>query len=85
MKKNRNRSAATRVVDQVADATDSMLIRAGEAARKRHQARQSKSGWRTAGKVALVLGAGAATAYAGRTVLTRVNNKTRGRGSGKRK
>lgn len=85
MKKNRNRSAATRVVDQVADATDSMLIRAGEAARKRHQVRHAKSGWRTAGKVALVLGAGAATAYAGRTVLARVNNKTRGRGSSKRK
>ena len=58
MKKNRNRTAATQVVSKVADAADSVLIRAGEAAKKRHQARHAKSGWRTAGKVALVLGAG---------------------------
>ncbi|MGQ0704487.1 MAG: hypothetical protein ACT4PM_15340 [Gemmatimonadales bacterium] len=85
MKKNQNRAGATRVIRKVADATDSVLIRAGEAARKRSRARHAKSGWRTAGKVALVLGAGAATAYAGRTVLARVNARTRGRGSSKRK
>ncbi len=85
MRKNRNRVIAEEMVHKVADAADSVLIRAGEAAKKRHQARKPKSALRTAGKVALVIGAGAATAYAGRTVLARVNGRIRGRGRSKRR
>jgi hypothetical protein len=58
---------------QVADTTDQFLVRAGESARKRLKARK-RSTLRTVGKVALVLGAGAATAYAGRAIAGRVNN-----------
>ncbi len=72
MKKAKARVTAERVVRKVADKTDSFLVKAGNSARKRLKARNG-SAMRTVGKVALVLGAGAATAYAGRAIATRVN------------
>jgi len=64
---------------QVALAADQMLMKLGEAAKKRQRARRSKAALKTAGKVALVVGAGAVTALAGRKVLARVNGRTRKR------
>jgi len=72
MRKSKTRASATRMAKQVADQTDRFLVRTGESARKRLKAR-NRSALRTAGKVALVLGAGAATAYAGRAIAGRVN------------
>ena len=79
MKKSKTRVSATRLAKQVADSTDRFLARTGDSARKRLKAR-NRSTLRTAGKVALVLGAGAATAYAGRAIAGRV-----GRGNAKGK
>lgn len=73
MRKSKTRVSATRVARQVADSTDRFLVRTGASARKRLKAR-NRSALRTAGKVALVLGAGAATAYAGRAIAGRVKS-----------
>ena len=72
MKKSRTSGSATRMAKQVADSTDRFLVKTGQSARKRLKAR-NRSALRTVGKVALVLGAGAATAYAGRAIAGRVN------------
>ena len=72
MRKSKTRVSATRLAKQVADSTDRFLARTGDTARKRLKAR-NRSALRTAGKVVLVLGAGAATAYAGRAIAGRVN------------
>lgn len=74
MKKAKTRVAAERMVRKVADRTDTLLVRAGESAKKRLRSR-NHSGMKTVGKLALVLGAGAATAYAGRAVVRRVNGR----------
>lgn len=73
MKKSKTRDSAVRMAKQVADSTDRFLVQTGESARKRLKAR-NRSTLRTAGKVALVLGAGAATAFAGRAIAGRVKN-----------
>jgi hypothetical protein len=75
MKKSKTRVSANRLAKQVADSTDRFLARTGDSARKRLKAR-NRSALRTAGKVALVLGAGAATAYAGRAIAGRANSRT---------
>jgi hypothetical protein len=75
MKKSKTRVSANRLAKQVADSTDRFLARTGDSARKRLKARK-RSALRTAGKVALVLGAGAATAYAGRAIAGRANRRT---------
>lgn len=72
MRKTKTRVSATRLAKQVADSTDRFLARTGDSARKRLKAR-NRSALRTAGKVALVLGVGAATAYAGREIAGRVS------------
>jgi hypothetical protein len=72
MKKAKTRVVAERVARKVADATDTLLVKAGDSARKRLHSRKTTA-LRKVGKVALVLGAGAATAYAGRAVVNRVN------------
>lgn len=81
MKKSKARATATRMAKQVADSTDRLLVRTGKSARKRLKARK-RSVLRTAGKVVLALGAGAATAYAGRAIAGRVK---RGKSIGKPK
>ncbi len=77
MKTTKTRVAAERAVRKMADAADDVLIRAGAAAKHRKAARRSQSALRTAGKVALVIGAGAATAFAGKKVLARMNGTKR--------
>lgn len=74
MKKAKARVTAERVARKVADKTDSLLVKAGDSARKRLRSR-NHSAMKTAGKVALVIGAGAATAYAGRAIASRVNGR----------
>ena len=64
---------------RVALAADTMFVKLGEAAKKRQRARKAKSALKTAGKVALVLGAGAATAIGARSVMARVNGRNRKR------
>ncbi|HEY9383827.1 MAG TPA: hypothetical protein VIP80_09925 [Gemmatimonadales bacterium] len=65
---------------RVALAADTMFVKLGEAAKKRQRARKTKSALKTAGKLALVVGAGAVTAFAGKSMLARANGR-----SGKRK
>jgi predicted house-cleaning NTP pyrophosphatase (Maf/HAM1 superfamily) len=60
---------------KVALAADTMLVRLGEAAKKRQRARKAKSALKTAGKAALVLGAGAVAAFAGKSMLARANGR----------
>ena len=62
---------------QAALAADTMLMKLGEAAKQRQRARKVKAGLKKAGKVALVLGAGAVTAYAGKRMLDRANGRSR--------
>lgn len=64
---------------RVALAADTMFVKLGEAAKKRQRARKAKSALKTAGKVALVLGAGAATAIGARAVMARANGRSRKR------
>ena len=64
---------------RVALAADTMFVKLGEAAKKRQRARKAKSALKTAGKVALVVGAGAVTALAGKSVLARMNGRSRKR------
>jgi hypothetical protein len=82
MRKSKTRVSATRLAKQVADSTDRFLARTGDSARKRLKAR-NRSALRTVGKVALVIGAGAATAYAGRAIAGRVNGSGSGTSRGK--
>ena len=72
-------AAGKRAAKKVALATDSMLVKLGEAAKKRQRARKGKSALKTAGKVALMVGAGAVTAFAGKSMLSRANGKSRKR------
>jgi thiamine pyrophosphate-dependent acetolactate synthase large subunit-like protein len=60
---------------KVALAADTMFVKLGEAAKKRQRARKAKSALKTAGKVALVVGAGVATAFAGKSMLARANGR----------
>jgi predicted house-cleaning NTP pyrophosphatase (Maf/HAM1 superfamily) len=69
-----------KAAEKVVLAADSMIVKLGEAAKKRQRARKTKSALKTAGKVALMVGAGTATVLAGRAVLSRANGK-----SGKRR
>jgi hypothetical protein len=69
------KKAAKRVVL----AADTMLMKLGEAAKRRQRVRRTKAALKTAGKVALVVGAGAMTAFAGKSVLERVNSRGRKR------
>lgn len=62
---------------QAALAADTMLMKLGAAAKRRQRARKAKAGLKTAGKLALVLGAGAVTAYAGKRMLARANGRGR--------
>jgi hypothetical protein len=62
---------------RVALAADTMLMKLGDAAKRRQRARRTRAALKTAGKVALVVGAGAVTAIAGRRVLARVNGRGR--------
>ena len=64
---------------KVVVAADSMIVKLGEAAKKRQRARKAKSALKTAGKVALVVGAGTATVLAGRAVFARANGKSKRR------
>jgi predicted house-cleaning NTP pyrophosphatase (Maf/HAM1 superfamily) len=64
---------------RVAVAADTMMVKLGEAAKKRQRARTAKSALKTAGKVALVVGAGVATAFAGKSMLARANGANRKR------
>jgi hypothetical protein len=50
-----------------------VIMKLGEAAKKRQRARKAKSALKTAGKVALVLGAGAATVLGARRVMSGTN------------
>jgi hypothetical protein len=72
-------AAGKRAARQLAQAADAMLLKLGDAARQRRRARRARAALKTAGKVALVVGAGAATAYAGKSVLARANGKRRRR------
>jgi hypothetical protein len=67
--------AGKKAAKQVALAADAMLIKLGAAAKRRQRARKAKSALKTAGKLALVVGAGAVTAYAGKQALARVNGQ----------
>ncbi len=58
---------------RAAAAADSMIVKLGDAAKKRQRARKAKSALKTAGKVALVLGAGAATVFGARRVMSGTN------------
>jgi hypothetical protein len=69
-----------KAVKKVTLATDTMLMKLGDAAKKRQRARKTKAALKTAGKVALVLGAGAVTAFAGKSALARANGRSRKRG-----
>ena len=60
-------------------ATEDMLVKLGDAAKKRQRARKTKSALKTAGKAVLLLGAGVATAFAGKAALARRNGKGRKR------
>ena len=60
---------------RVALAADTMLVKLGKAAKKRQRTRKAKAALKTVGKVALVVGAGAVTAVAGKAVLARVNGR----------
>jgi len=60
-------------------AADTMFVKLGEAAKKRQRARKAKSTLKTAGKLALVVGAGAVTAFAGKSVLARMSSRGRKR------
>lgn len=71
--------AGKRAAGTMVRAADKMIVKLGEAAKKRQRARKAKSALKTAGKVALVLGAGAATMFAGKSVLARVNARGRKR------
>ena len=71
--------AGKRAAKKVALAADTMLVKLGEAAKKRQRARKAKSALKTAGKVALVVGAGAVTAFAGKSMLSRANGRSRKR------
>ena len=64
-------TVGAKAAKKVALAADTMLIKLGAAAKKRRRARRAKAALKTAGKVALVVGAGAMTAYAGQRVLAR--------------
>jgi len=64
---------------KVALVTDSMLVKLGDSAKKRQRSRRTKSALKTAGKVALVIGAGAATAIGARRILARNNSRGRKR------
>jgi hypothetical protein len=64
---------------KVALAADTMFVKLGEAAKRRQRVRRAKAALKTAGKVALVVGAGAMTAFAGKSVLARVNGRGRKR------
>ena len=84
--KKTGRTAAAMATDvgrkaakRVALATDTMLVKLGEAAKKRQRARKAKSALKTAGKIALVLGATAATAIGARAVMARTNGGNRKR------
>ena len=83
MKKGGRRAAALatdvgkKAAKRVALAADTMFVKLGEAAKKRQRARKAKSALKTAGKVALVVGAGAVTAFAGKSVLARMNGRSR--------
>jgi len=68
-----------KAVKRVALAADTMFVKLGEAAKKRQRARKAKSALKTAGKVALVVGAGAVTAIAGKSVLARMSGPSRKR------
>ncbi len=76
MKKSKTRVAAARAAKNLADSTDRFLMRAGQSAEKRMKAR-NRSRVKTVGKVALMVGAGAATAYAGRALAGRLNGKSK--------
>ncbi len=82
MKKSKTRVAAERAAKNVADSTDRFLVRTGQAAEKRMKTR-NRSTMKTVGKVALVVGAGAATAYAGRALAGRMNGKGRSKSKSK--
>ena len=71
--------AGKQAVKRVALAADTMLVKLGDAAKKRQRARKAKSALKTAGKVALVLGATAATAIGARAVMGRANGGNRKR------
>ena len=71
--------AGKKAAKRVALAADTMLVKLGDAAKKRQRARKAKSALKTAGKVALVLGATAATAIGARAVMARANGGNRKR------
>lgn len=73
------KTMGTKAAKTAAAATDSMLVRIGDAAKKRQRARKAKSALKTAGKAVLLLGAGVATAFAGKKALARRNGKARKR------
>ena len=84
--KEGGRAAATvasdlgkKAVKQVALAADDLMVKLGDAAKRRQRARKAKSALKTAGKVALVIGAGAATAIGARRVLAGTNSRGRKR------
>lgn len=70
-------AVGAKAAKQAALAADTMLMKLGEAAKRRQRARKAKAGLKTAGKLALVLGAGAVTAYAGKRMLARANGRGR--------
>jgi hypothetical protein len=74
MKVSTRIAAARKLAKRVANRTDKLLVRAGTSARKRLKSR-NRSKLRTAGKMALVVGVGAATAYAGRRIANRVGTR----------
>ena len=69
------RKAAAKVKAKIVDATDHALVDAGHAAEKRLERRATIKALKTAGKVALVAGATAATAVAVRAGIRRLRGK----------
>jgi predicted house-cleaning NTP pyrophosphatase (Maf/HAM1 superfamily) len=68
-------TAGKKVADRLVLKADEVLAKVGDAAHKRQRRRTAKSALKTAGKLALVTGAGVATVYAGRAVIRRKNGK----------
>lgn len=84
--KEGGRAAATvasdlgkKAVKQVALAADDLMVKLGDAAKRRRRARKAKSALKTVGKVALVVGAGTATVIGARRVLAANNSRGRKR------
>ncbi len=67
--------AGKKIANRLILEADELLARAGDAAHRRQRRRSAKSALKTAGKLALVTGAGVATVYAGRAIIRRRTGK----------